>query len=125
MKLLRYIFIIFLLFSTASFAQTFTTKVSATVIGKLDVLQVEYEADDADLEQFVMPKFDKWTVVSGPNLSSSTMQTGNVVKEQMVYSVIVQPNSTGTLTVPGATALVNSKPQRSNSVSVQVKNINH
>src|SRR4051812_35335770 len=125
MKLLTYIFIFFLLFSQTAFAQSFTTKVSASVIGKLDVLQIEYQADNADIEQFVLPRFDKWTVVSGPNLSSSTMQTGNVVKQQMVYSVIVQPNVTGTLTAPGATALINNKPQRSNSVSIQVKNISH
>lgn len=125
MKLLRYIFIFFLLLSKISFAQSFITKVSAPVIGKLDVLQIEYQADDADIEQFVLPKFNNWTVISGPNLSSSTMQTGNIVKQQMVYSVIVQPNATGTLTVPGASALINSKPQKSNSVSVQVKNVNH
>ncbi|MEJ7683823.1 MAG: BatD family protein [Segetibacter sp.] len=88
-------------------------------------LQVEYEADNVSMEQFVLPRFDKWTVVSGPNLSSSTMQAGNVVKQQMVYSVMVQPNVTGTLTIPGATALINNKPKRSNTITVQVKNVSH
>ena len=120
-----YLLLIFLLGGKTPFAQSFTTKVSATTIGKNDVVQIEYEADNVSMEQFVLPGFDKWTVVSGPNLSSSTTQTGNVVKQQMVYSVMVQPNATGTLTVPGATALINNKPQRSNSVTIQVKNISH
>ena len=126
MKLLsRYLLLIFLLWMKTSLAQTFTTKVSATTIGKNDVLQIEYEADNVSMEQFVLPNFDKWTVLSGPNLSSSTMQTGNVVKQQMVYSVMVQPNVTGQLTVPGATALIGNKPQRSNAILIQVKNESH
>lgn len=126
MKLLnRNILLIILLISNMSFGQSFITKVSATTIGRNDVLQIEYEADDVTMEQFVLPHFNKWTVLSGPNLSSSTVQTGNVVKQQMVYSVIVQPNTTGTLTIPGATALINNKPQRSNTVTVQVKSVSH
>ena len=126
MKLLsRFLLLLLLMAGKASFAQSFITKVSATTIGKNDALQIEYEADNVSMEQFVLPRFDKWTVLSGPNLSSSTIQTGNMVKQQMVYSVMVQPNVTGTLTIPGATALINSKPQRSNPVAVQVKNISH
>lgn len=126
MKLLtRYLFLILLLFHKASSAQSFITKVSAATIGKNDVLQIEYAADNVSIEQFVLPRLNKWTVISGPNLSSSTMQTGKVVKQQMVYSVMVQPNATGMLTVPGATALINNKPQRSNTVTVLVKNVSH
>lgn len=123
--LIRYCFFILLLLHDPAVAQSFTTKVSATTIGKRDVLQVEYQADNAAMEQFVLPRFDKWTVVSGPNLSSSTIQNGNIMKQQMVYSVMIQPNATGTLTVPGATALINNKPQRSNTIIVQVKNTEH
>ncbi|HEX8676749.1 MAG TPA: BatD family protein, partial [Segetibacter sp.] len=64
-------------------------------------------------------------VISGPNLSSSTMQTGNIVKQQIVYSVMLQPKVSGTLMIPGATALINNKPQLSNTITVQVKNVNH
>jgi len=121
----RYILLSILLISKISFGQSFITKVSATTIGRNDVLQIEYQADDVAMDEFVLPQFNKWTVLSGPNLSSSTTQTGNVIKEQTVYSVIVQPNTTGTLTIPGATALINNKQQRSNPVTVQVKNVSH
>jgi hypothetical protein len=108
-----------------SFGQSFSTKVSATTIGKKDVLQIEYIAEDVEMDQFVLPAFTKWTVVSGPNLSSSTVATGNQIKQQMVYSVIVQPTTTGTLLVPGATALIDNKPQRSNTIIIKVKNTDH
>ncbi|MCW3107427.1 MAG: hypothetical protein JWQ09_1933 [Segetibacter sp.] len=126
MKVLkRNLFIILLLLVKTSFAQSFITKASATTIGKNDVVQIEYIADDVAVDQFVLPRFNKWTVVSGPNLSSSTVQTGNVIKQQVSYSVMLQPNETGTLTIPGATALINNKPQRSNGVTIVVKNVDH
>jgi preprotein translocase subunit SecG len=101
--------------------------VSATTIGRKDVLQIEYIAEDVVMEQFTLPRFNKWkwTVVSGPTLSSTTTQMGRVVKQQTIYSVMLQPNATGLITVPGATALINNKPMRSNVVIVQVKNLDH
>lgn len=126
MKLSTVYYLSFLvLFNQIASAQSFITKVSATTIGKKDVLQIEYKADNASIDQFTLPHFSKWTVLSGPNLSSSTIQTGNVVKQEMSYSVMLQPTSTGILTVPGATALINNKPGRSNAVNVQVKTIDH
>lgn len=121
----RYLFLFLVLLVKLSFAQTFVTKASATTIGKNDVVQIEYIAEDVSLDQFVLPRYDKWTLVSGPNLSSSTMQTGNIIKQQVVYSVMLQPNQTGSLEVPGATALINNKPQKSNGVNILVKNVEH
>ncbi len=120
-----YLFLLLLTIIKTSFAQSFVAKASATTIGKNDVVQIEYVAEDAAVDQFVLPRFNNWTVVSGPNLSSSTMQTGNVVKQQVVYSVMLQPNQVGSLTIPGATALINNKPQRSNGVNILVKNTAH
>lgn len=127
MKLLKrnLLFLLLLLLFKMSLAQSFVTKASATIIGKNDVVQIEYVADDVSVDQFVLPKFNNFTVVSGPNLSSSTIQSGNSVKQQVSYSVMLQPNLAGSFIIPGATALINNKPQRSNSVTVIVKNANH
>jgi hypothetical protein len=126
MKLLkRYLLLFLLLSGNQIFAQSFLTKVSSKTIGKKDVLQIEYIAQDASLEQFNLPRFNTWAVVSGPNLSSSTVQTGNIVKQETSYSILVQPKTTGILTVPGATALVNNKPQKSNDITIDVKNVDH
>ncbi len=121
----RFSFLFFLLVSKLCLAQSFSTKVSAKSIGKDDILEIQYVAENVDLDQFILPSFKNWTIISGPNLSSSTMQTGSVVKKQMVYSVLVQPVVSGTLVVPGATALINNKPQRSNSIDVTVKTTPH
>lgn len=117
--------IIFLTIATIVNAQSFTTRVSAKVIGKNDILEVEYVAADADMEQFTLPRFDRWRLISGPNTSSSTTIINGNAKQQMSYSVMLQPIAVGTLSIPGATALVNKKPTRSNSTIVEVKNVAH
>ncbi|MGI8637815.1 MAG: BatD family protein [Segetibacter sp.] len=119
------LFIILLLLVKTSIAQSFITKASATSIGKNDVVQIEYIAENVSLDQFVLPSFNKFTVVSGPNLSSSTTQIGNVVKQQISYSVMLQATTPGTFIIPGATALINNKPRRSNGVAIVVKNVDH
>ncbi|GEO09703.1 hypothetical protein SAE01_21990 [Segetibacter aerophilus] len=88
-------------------------------------MQIEYIAEDVTVDQFVLPRFKNWNVVSGPNLSSSTSQIGNVIKQQIAYSVMLQPTTSGTFLIPGATALINNKPQRSNGVTIVVKNVDH
>jgi hypothetical protein len=124
-ELKRNLFIILVLLVQHSFAQSFVTKASATSIGRNDVVQIEYIAEDVAVDQFVLPKFNRWNVVSGPNLSSSTSQIGNVSKQQVSYSVMLQPTTHGTFIIPGATALINNKPQRSNGVTIVVKNVAH
>ena len=121
----RLLFIVLLLLCKSSFAQTFVTKVSAKKIGKRDVLQIDYVAENASLEQFNLPNLVTWNVISGPNFSSSTLQTGKLIKEETIYSIIVQPKSTGRLNVPGATALINNKPTRSNPIIVEVIKADH
>jgi hypothetical protein len=127
MKLLKrnLYFLFLLLLCKLSVAQSFVTKASARTIGKNDVVQIEYIAEDVSVDQFVLPSFNKWTLVSGPNVSSSTTQIGSVIKQQISYSVMLQPTTPGTFIIPGATALINNKPQRSNGVTIVVKNIAH
>lgn len=125
MALIRSLFLPVLLLSTFSYAQSFKTRVSASTIGKNDVLQVEYIAENAAIEQFVLPHFKNWMIVSGPNVSSSRMQSGNVVRQQMVYSIMLQPVAAGTFIVPGASARINDKPVKSDPVKVRVTKTPH
>ncbi len=122
---MKYCIVILLLLWQVCIGQSFTTRVSQKVIGREDVLQVEYVADNVDMDQFNLPRFANWTMVSGPDLSSSKILSGNTVSQQTIYAVMLKPRVGGVLVVPGATALINNKPQRSNQVSVQVKNTSH
>ena len=90
-------------------AQTFSTRVSANSIGKKDALQVEYIAENLDLQDLILPVFNGWSILSGPNFSSNRLQTGNIVKQQVIYTLTLQPQATGRLTVPGAKATIDNK----------------
>ena len=118
------LFIVLMAWQVAS-AQSFSTRVSPKILGKEDILQVEYVADNVSIDQFNLPRFINWTILSGPNVSNSKVISGSAVKEQTIYSVMLQPQIVGVIIIPGASALINNKPQQSNQVSVQVKNVAH
>jgi len=119
------LFLVLLLAGNMVFGQSFTTKVSSTVIGKKDVLQVEYIAENLDLQELVLPVFKGWSILSGPNFSSNRLQTGNIVKQQVIYSLTLEPQATGKLVVPGAKATIENKTRLSNNVSIEVKDEAH
>ena len=52
-------------------AQTFSTRVSANSIGKKDALQVEYIAENLDLQDLILPVFNGWSILSGPTLAAT------------------------------------------------------
>lgn len=122
---MRYILFLLLFICQIGIGQSFTTRTSQSIIGREDVLQVEYIAENVSMEQFNLPRFANWTMVSGPSLSTSKVISGSNSYEQIIYSVMLKPKVGGVLVVPGAIALINKKPQRSNQVSVQVKNVSH
>lgn len=126
MKALRVYFLLLLLVTGGTaIGQSFVTKVSSTVIGKKDIVQVDYVAENVDLQDFMLPRFTSWELASGPDITSNRLQTGNIIKQQTVYTITLVPKSSGRLTIPGARALINNRPGISNSVFVEVKTVSH
>ena len=126
-QLYTYLFLLLVavIIGTAIKAQTFSTRVSANSIGKKDAVQVEYVAENVDLQDLILPVFNGWSILSGPNFSSNRLQTGNIVKQQVIYTLTLQPQATGRLNIPGAKATIDNKVKLSNSVVVEVKNTDH
>ncbi len=116
---------LFLLIGQGAFGQTFSTQTSAKVIGRNDRLQVQYVADNGNVSKFQLPNFRGWVVLSGPNVASSQTNMNGIVTQQMIYSLTLVPKQTGRLVVPGASALLDNKPVRTNAVYVEVKNTDH
>ena len=113
------LFTIYFLFSAR--AQTFTTSVSATTIGKNQYAEVTYEmANAATIDNFQAPQFKDWLVVSGPNNSSYQSNINGQVSQRTTISYYLQPKKTGQLLVEGATVVLNGKPMTSKPKLVQV-----
>jgi hypothetical protein len=111
---------------TGVFAQvSFSSKVSSNRICKTELLEVNYEVQNGEIENFSQPNFTGWQVVGGPNMSSSTFISNGQKTVSMSYQFILKPLSTGSFTIPGAKAVVNGKSMSSNPVAVVVDNKTH
>ncbi len=95
-------------------------------MGKKDLVQVDYIAENLDLSNFQLPAFRGWSIQSGPNFSSVQEQNGNRVTQKIIYSFILQPLRSGRLSVPSATITIDKHNVRqSNTVTVDVEDVDH
>jgi hypothetical protein len=101
----------------------FSTVINDTRVGKDDYLQVEYMVENAaSVESLTPPAFDGFTIVSGPmQQTGMSVVNGNVSKSEGV-TYVLKPSATGKFSIAGATAVVNGKQMRSNSVTVTITN---
>jgi len=119
-------FFSFLLLSAClpAFAQVkFTTVVSEKELGKEDYLQVEYVVENAGtVESLTPPAFSGFTVVSGPVQQTGMSIVNGATSKSEGISYVLKPTATGRFTIAGASAVVDGKTLRSNSVQVTVTN---
>ncbi|RYE18230.1 MAG: hypothetical protein EOP42_30980, partial [Sphingobacteriaceae bacterium] len=116
--------IAFLLFTSCFLftrAQTFTTTVAQSTIGKNQYAEVAYEMSNASsIDNFQVPQYKDWIVVSGPMSSSYQSSINGQVSQRTTMTYYLQPKHSGNLIVEGATATLNGKPVRSSNKSIQV-----
>ncbi len=99
----------------------FTLSVSQRDISMDDELYVEYTVNGARRDAGMpMVNFNDWTVVSGPNTSSSLSIINGKRSSSVAYSYTLIPKRTGALTVPSAQIAIEGNFYNSNSVTVNV-----
>jgi hypothetical protein len=126
MKMVYRYILVFLLVANTAWAQSFVTKVSSKTMGKKDLLEVQYIAENLELSDFILPRFSSWSVQSGPEFRSNRISVNGVVKQQIIYSLLLQPMRTGKLSVPSATVVIDKHTSRqSNTITIDVKNTDH
>jgi hypothetical protein len=121
-KLHSFLFFSLVFISTSTFAQVkFSTVVNERQVGQNEYVQVEYTIENAkSIENFSFPAFKQFRIVQGPVQSSGMSVTNGVMSQYKGMSFILQPAVAGKLKIPGATAVVDGKLQRSNSVMIDV-----
>jgi oxygen tolerance protein BatD len=123
-KTLRYFFLALLVSVQvlAAFAQLkFTTVVSSNEIGRSDYVQVQFVISNAkQIDQFSPPSFPDFQIVEGPSQSSGMSNINGNISQYQSVSYVLQPTKTGKFSIAGATANVDGKQMRSNSVSINV-----
>src|ERR1700728_2098519 len=100
----------------------FTTVVNSQELGQRDYLQVQFVVENAQqIDEFDPPAdFPGFHVVEGPIQSSGMSVINGNMSQYKGLSFILQPTHTGKFAISGATAVVDGKKIRSNSVVITV-----
>jgi len=111
-----------LFLTTALVAQKpkFYATTDARKIVEGSYLQVKFILEDAEGSNFKAPKFEGFTVVSGPSSTSSTSIINGVVSREFGYAYGLQPKSLGNKTIPSASILVNGKTMKTQPIAIEV-----
>lgn len=92
------IFIASFVISLAAFSQQaakLTVEVSNDSILLGNYIEVKFTIENASVKNFEAPNFDGFTIVSGPNQSSSMMISNGNVSQTMTYSYYIEPVDVG------------------------------
>ena len=88
----------FMMINVFAFSQkeaTLTVKISSDSILLGNYFEVKFMVENASVDNFEAPTFEGFTVVSGPNQSSSMMISNGVVKQSIAYSYYIEPQDVG------------------------------
>jgi hypothetical protein len=99
----------------------FTTVVSSQDVGKSDYLQVEFVVENArQIDDLTPADFPGFRIVQGPIQSSGMSIVNGNMSQYKALSFVLEPTKTGHFTIGGASATVDGKQMRSNSVTITV-----
>jgi len=93
-----FIFIASFMISLVAFSQQvakLTVEVSNDSILLGNYIEVKFTIENAAVKNFEAPNFDGFTIVSGPNQSSSMMISNGEVSQTMAYSYYIEPVDVG------------------------------
>ncbi len=76
--------------------------------------------ENIDSRSFKPPSFQGFEVVSGPSTSMSSTTINGVTSSEFKYIYVLEPKEVGEYVIPGATAMHNNKPIKSNRVKLIV-----
>ncbi len=65
-------------------------------------LEVSFKLENGNSQNFTPPVFEDFTVVGGPNMSSSMMMTNGVVNQSITYSYFLEAKEAGVFFIPPA-----------------------
>ncbi|MBE7171388.1 MAG: protein BatD [Williamsia sp.] len=112
-----------LLLCIAAGAQAkFSTVVNETQPGLNEYIQVEYTVENAkSVENIAPPSFKNFRLIQGPIQSSGMSIINGALSQYKSISYVLQPIVKGKLSIPGALAVIDGKPVRSNTVTIDVR----
>jgi len=121
---MRYNFLLIIVLNTllgsSSFAQGFYAKVDSKKIVEGSYVTVQFVLDNATGKSFIAPKFDDFTILSGPSRSSSFSNVNGRVSKNMSFGYTLRPKKTGTKIIGPAKIKVGNQILQTNPISIEV-----
>lgn len=111
--------------SNSSFGQIkFSTVCPNNTIGKDDYLQVQFQVENADnVETIIPPSFKNFDVISGPNQQSSISIVNGKRDQSIAIGFYLKPKGPGKYVIGPATARADGKDYHTAPLTVQVTNV--
>ncbi|MCW8810000.1 MAG: BatD family protein [Ignavibacteriaceae bacterium] len=106
-----------------SFAQEFTASVDETTVSDNERFQVSFTFSGSsinDLSKFSPPSFENFTVLSGPNQSTSIQIINGAQSASLTYSFVIQAKSVGTFSIGSASIEQNGTTYKSDPLKITV-----
>ncbi len=121
MKQTKIIVFVFFLFTFSSIAKTkFYTQVSANQVSVGDRIQVSFVLENANGNNFKPPTFKGFSVLSGPNQSTSTQWINGKMSSSITYYYILSADMPGKFTINSAYITVDGKRLKTQPVTITV-----
>ena len=120
---MRLLLTLTLMMPASLFSQTFTASVNNTTVGLNEQFQISFTFSGPNVNgasNFNQPNFNGFTVVSGPNQSSSMQFINGSVSGSMTYTYYLQPKSIGRFTIGSATIDYNGRPMSTDPLTITV-----
>ena len=117
------IFILLILGCLASLnlsAQKFTAFVNKNKVAMNETFQVTFKLEGAQSRSVNYPAFDNFTVLGGPNTSTSMQFVNGKMSQSVSYSFYLRPAKQGKLTIGSASVSVNNKEFKSQPLTIEV-----
>lgn len=87
---------------------SWSQETSFTVVAQPDTLllgnqlQVSFQLENGNSQNFTPPVFENFTIAAGPNMSSSMMMANGVVSQSITYSYFLEAKEAGVFFIPPA-----------------------
>ncbi len=81
---------------------SFTVSVQPDTLLLGNQLQVSFKLENGNSQDFTPPAFEGFSVVAGPNMSSSMIMTNGAVSQSVTYSYYLEAKEAGVFFIPPA-----------------------
>lgn len=81
---------------------SFTVNVQPDTLLLDNQLQVSFKLENGNSQDFTPPTFEDFSIVAGPNMSSSMIMTNGTVSQSITYSYYLEAKEAGVFFIPPA-----------------------